>query len=621
MDTTSATHCPRCNRPVTAGLRECPSCGFDLIWDQAMVTTAAIDSGAFMTTANMPNLAVRAADLLTEVASGEYEILGELGRGGMAAVFLAREVALDRKVAIKLISPSFLDGTEAVERFKREARTAASLSHPGVIPIYGVRETDRALYFVMKYVHGRTLSSILRSAGPLPVTLVRAVLTSVANALDYAHRNGVVHRDIKPGNIMVDTEGHVMVTDFGIAKVEDSQGLTMTGRTIGTPAYMSPESCAGREVTGASDQYALGVVGYELLAGRNPFLADTSVGIMYAHVHENPQPIGELRPDCPPDMASAIMRMIEKNPATRFPTLKDAAQAIQGNAGLDEMAVVSLGALAASRGQTGDHPTPTPVPRRTPVTASTPTGMMRKKTTAWLLLATVVLLGSVVVGLLYLAGRQRPVLAAEADSVLTAARVSAVAARARARAAGVEVSQLAGAESVMSAAESMADSGQIAEATALFSTAATMWDSIPSIAIRASAPAVSRPSPRDREPEAVPPAAPAQSPSDSAAILSYYRELALGIQARQLGEVRRLLPNLDRFAEDAWRRMFEDDDVEKVEASFQVLNLTRAGDLVHARVQESLVVTKDGRPNPKTRNYFATLTLGPQGWRQIKEDK
>jgi serine/threonine-protein kinase len=213
MDTTSATECPRCNRPVTAGLRECPSCGFDLIWDQAMVTTAAVDSGAFMTTANIPNLGVRPADLLSEVASGECEILGELGRGGMAAVFLAREIALDRKVAIKLISPSFLDGAEAVERFKREARTAASLSHPGVIPIYGVRETDRALYFVMKYVHGRTLASILRSAGPLPVTLVRAVLTSVANALDYAHRNGVIHRDIKPGNIMVDTEGHVMVTE------------------------------------------------------------------------------------------------------------------------------------------------------------------------------------------------------------------------------------------------------------------------------------------------------------------------------------------------------------------------------------------------------------------------
>jgi serine/threonine protein kinase len=619
MDTTSNTECPRCKRPVTAGLRDCPACGFDLIWDQAMVTTAAIDSGAFMTTANMPSLGIRPADLLSEVASGEYEILGELGRGGMAAVFLAREIALDRKVAIKLISPSFLDGAEAVERFKREARTAASLSHPGVIPIYGVRETDRALYFVMKYVHGRTLASILRSAGPLPVTLVRAVLTSVANALDYAHRNGVIHRDIKPGNIMVDTEGHVMVTDFGIAKVVDSQGLTMTGRTIGTPAYMSPESCVGREVSGASDQYALGVVGYELLAGRNPFLADTSVGIMYAHVHESPQPIGELRPDCPPEMASAIMRMIDKNPAARFPTLKEAAQAIQGTAGLDEMAVVSLGALAASRGQSPDLLTPTPVPRRTPVTPTSATGMMRKKTTAWLLVATVVILGSAVLGLWYLVGLARPTAAAAADSTLTAARVAAVTARARATAAGVRASLLAGGDSVMSAAQVMADSGKNVEAAALFATAAAMWDSIPTGTARTPARVVIQPAADADQPEEAP--APAEPVSDSAAIVSYYGELALGIQSRQLGEVRRLLPNLDRFAEDAWRRTFEDDDVEKIEANFQILNLTRTEGQVHARIQESVVVTKNGRPNPKGRTFFATLTLGPQGWRQIREEK
>ena len=619
MDTTSATECPRCNRPVTAGLRECPACGFDLIWDQAMVTTATIDSGAFMTTASIPNLGTGPVELLTEVASGEYEILGELGRGGMAAVFLAREIALDRKVAIKLISPSFLDGAEAVERFKREARTAASLSHPGVIPIYGVRETDRALYFVMKYVHGRTLASILRSAGPLPVTLVRAVLASVANALDYAHRNGVIHRDIKPGNIMVDVEGHVMVTDFGIAKVVDSQGLTMTGRTIGTPAYMSPESCVGREVTGASDQYALGVVGYELLAGRNPFLADNSVGIMYAHVHESPQPIGELRPDCPPEMAAAIMRMIDKNVAVRFPTLKEAAQAIQGAAGLDEMAVVSLGALAASRGPSGDHPTPTPVPRRTPVTATPTAGMMHKRTTAWLLIATVVILGSVVTGLLYVARRQRPVTTAAADSALTTARASAFAARARGRAAGFAPALMAGGDSVMSAAEVMVDSGRTAEAAALFTAAAAIWDSIPQRTGRSQSTTAGPARVREPQPEAAPPAT--ESITDSAAIVHYYRELALGIQSRQLGEVRRLLPNLDRFAEDAWRRMFEDDDVTRIEANYQVLNLTRTDGQVHARIHENLVVIKNDRPNPKARTFFATLTLGPQGWRQIREEK
>lgn len=615
MDATF-TECPRCNRPVTPGLRECPACGFDLIWDQAMVTTAAVDSGSFMTTASLSPLAARPGDLLGEAASGEFEILGELGRGGMAAVFLAREIALDRKVAIKLISPSFLEGSEAVERFKREARTAASLSHPGVIPIYGVRESDRALFFVMKYIQGRTLASILRSTGPLPVTLVRAILTSVANALDYAHRNGVIHRDIKPGNIMVDIEGHVMVTDFGIAKVLDSQGLTLTGRTIGTPAYMSPESCAGREVTGASDQYALGVVGYELLAGRNPFLADSSVGIMYAHVHEAPQPIGELRPDCPPEMATAIMRMIDKDPSARFPTLKDASLAIQGSAGLDEMAVVSLGALAASRGQSSEPSTPSPSIRRTPVSAGTTTTRLRLRTTIWVLAGTLLVVASVVFGLSYLWGGGRNGGQVVSDSAVTTARVSAIAARARATAAGLDGALLAPGDSVMSAAQAMADSGKTAEASALFTTAALLWDSIPDEA--APTPPV------EREPPAASkrtPAATSTRPADdSAAVVGYYRELALGIQSRQLGEVRRLLPNLDRFAEDTWRRLFEDRDVARIEASYTVINVSRMSDLVHARVRESLIITEDGKASPRSRTFFATLTLGPQGWRQIREE-
>jgi hypothetical protein len=193
--------------------------------------------------------------------------------------------------------------------------------------------------------------------------------------------------------------------------------------------------------------------------------------------------------------------------------------------------------------------------------------------------------------------------------------VAAVASRARATAAGVAPALLAGGDSVVSAAELMADSGKHAEAAALFSTAAALWDSIP--VAEAPAPVVSAPQTitRQPEPEAAPP------PTDSSQIVSYYRELALGIQARQLGEVRRLLPNLARFAEDTWRRLFEDDGVERIEANFQVLNLTRSGDQVHARVQESVVVTKSGRSNPKNRTFFATLTLGPQGWRQIREEK
>ncbi|HLQ22983.1 MAG TPA: serine/threonine-protein kinase, partial [Gemmatimonadales bacterium] len=159
---------------------------------------------------------------------GDYDIAGELGRGGMATVYLAHDIALDRKVAIKVMSQVLSLG-DGVERFKREAKTAASLSHPNIIPIYAVRHSERLLYFVMKNVDGRSLDSIIRELGPLPIPMVQAILGQSASAFGYAHRRGVVHRDIKPGNILIDDEGWAVVTDFGIAKVSEAEQLTGTG--------------------------------------------------------------------------------------------------------------------------------------------------------------------------------------------------------------------------------------------------------------------------------------------------------------------------------------------------------------------------------------------------------
>ena len=180
-------------------------------------------------------------EALRQATLGEYEVLAELGRGGMATVYLAHDIALDRKIAIKVMSPVLLSGEGMAERFKREARTAGQLSHPHIIPIYAVRESGALLYFVMKFVEGRPLDSIIREIGPLPIPMVQTILQQVGSALGYAHRRGVIHRDIKPANIMIDADGWAVVTDFGIAKVSEPQGLTMTGATIGTPSYMSPE--------------------------------------------------------------------------------------------------------------------------------------------------------------------------------------------------------------------------------------------------------------------------------------------------------------------------------------------------------------------------------------------
>ena len=265
--------------------------------------------------------ALRAATL------GQYDVAGELGRGGMATVYLAHDIALDRKVAVKVMSQVLSLG-DGVERFKREAKTAASLSHPNIIPIYAVQHTERLLYFVMKYVDGRSLDSIIRELGPLPIPMIQAILGQAASAFGYAHRRGVVHRDIKPGNILIDDEGWAVITDFGIAKVAEAEQLTSTGLSVGTPTYMSPEQVGALPVTGASDQYSLGVVAYEMLTGKPPFTGGGMMAMMYAHVHQTPVPIENVRPDCPEGLRAAVMRMLAKDPAERWPSVEDVIAAI-----------------------------------------------------------------------------------------------------------------------------------------------------------------------------------------------------------------------------------------------------------------------------------------------------
>jgi serine/threonine protein kinase len=264
---------------------------------------------------------------LRRATLGTYDIHSELGRGGMATVYLAHEISLDRKVAIKVMSPAMLHGAGMVERFKREARTAAGLSHPNIIPIYAVHEIDGLLFCVIKLVEGTPLDTVMRELGQLPVPMVHGILAQVGGALGYAHRHGVVHRDIKPGNILIDDEGWAVVTDFGIAKVTESEGLTSTGMAIGTPTYMSPEQATADGVTGASDQYSLGVVAYEMLTGRPPFMGTSMMALMYSHFHDDPPSIRLFRPDVPDQLCDAVMRMLRKDPAARWPSMEEAVAA------------------------------------------------------------------------------------------------------------------------------------------------------------------------------------------------------------------------------------------------------------------------------------------------------
>src|ERR671914_284277 len=225
-------------------------------------------------------------EIIRAALAQDYDIIDELGRGGMAMVLRGRERELDREVAIKVLPMSNAADAEFVERFQNEARTAAKLEHPNIVPIYRVGRAGagRVIYFVMKYLRGGSLSGILRERGPLEPREVERLLREVGSALEYAGARGVVHRDIKPDNIMLDESGRFIVTDFGIAKSASAQRLTATGMSVGTPRYMSPEQARAKELDARSDIYSLGVVAYECLTGRVPFDAPEHFAIMLAHI-------------------------------------------------------------------------------------------------------------------------------------------------------------------------------------------------------------------------------------------------------------------------------------------------------------------------------------------------
>src|SRR2546422_241631 len=515
MDTAS---CARCGTSLGPGALFCPRCG-------TSIPVARGDAVKTIPIAQPADARGTMTDALRQATLGDYEILAELGRGGMATVYLAHDVALDRKVAIKVLAPALLAmGEGMVERFKREARTAAALSHPHIIPIYAVRESDRVLYFVMQYVQGRALDSIIRDVGPLPIPMVQTILAQVGDALGYAHRHGVIHRDIKSANIMIDEEGYAVVTDFGIAKVQEAQGLTVTGVTVGTPAYMSPEQCATCEITGASDQYSLGVVAYEMLIGRLPFQSVSSMSVMYAHFNERPVDITRLRPDCPPNLAAAVMQMLEKEPEDRWPTMDDVV-AVCGRPSLrhDDPIRSEMITLAKAGGQTQlvaalNVPTspialaksrrPAPVPRTR--TDSLPPAA---------------------------AARQE-------DSVLTSLRATALAAMRRAIGAGATAADLARGDTMLRGADSLAAAGRMSEAMMRMVTVTSLWNETERLARARAA--------RDTAPSAAAPAVADPRGAIESVIAAYGRAL----ESRDIGRVRLAYPGLTAAQQQGWEDLF-----------------------------------------------------------------
>jgi serine/threonine protein kinase len=285
----------------------------------------------------LPDPAVPSSDseLRTHVEralSPHYELDQEIGRGGMGVVYRAKDRRLKRTVAIKVLPPELAFRSEIKTRFLREAETAAQLNHPNIVDIYAVDEAEGIVFFVMAYITGDNLAKRVHDHGSLSVDETRRILRDVADALAYAHERGVIHRDIKPDNILIDAQsGRPMVTDFGIARAitEGDSRLTATGIAIGTPTYMSPEQAAGeRTIDGRSDLYSLGILGYQMLTGEPPFIANSTPAILVKHISERPIPVEQRRSDVPQDLSRVIMMLLEKEPANRFPSASSVVSAL-----------------------------------------------------------------------------------------------------------------------------------------------------------------------------------------------------------------------------------------------------------------------------------------------------
>jgi len=312
--TNGVVECFRCHTPIPESSKFCSTCGADVSGGDGPTSTSSVDL-------------VR--ERLQRIIEGEYRIERLLGKGGMGQVFLAHDLTLEREVAIKVLPPDVSQDDQVVRRFQQEAKTAAKLDHPNIIPIYRVESEGGLNYFVMKYISGTSLEDLLDKKEPLPVPEIQRILWEAACALGHAHHRGVVHRDVKPANIMFDHDGRVMLTDFGISKaLQAATGLTATGMIIGTPHYMAPEQGKGAAVDGRADQYSLGVVGYRMITAELPFSGDSVHTIIYKHIYEEPPLASTKRPGIPGALTVAISRALAKEPDQRFPTMEEFATAV-----------------------------------------------------------------------------------------------------------------------------------------------------------------------------------------------------------------------------------------------------------------------------------------------------
>lgn len=607
--------CPTCNTPLPYEALYCAVCGEASPLPRKSEPVAAPVPLPAAPTEGRIELAERPGDEAEsrqrlQLALGDgYEVRELLGRGGFGLVFTAFDKRLKRDLAIKVLRMELAMSSNFMDRFEREAMTAAQLRHPNIVPIYTIGEKDGLAYIVMPLIRGETLQALLERDGPQPMSETCRILSDAASALAAAHAVGLIHRDIKPDNIMLEgSERRVLLMDFGIAKMLSTSdaALTGTGVLIGTPLYMSPEQGSGdKDTDQRSDIYSFGVVAYHMITGKPPFAGTSGADLIRQHVLTPATDVRMFRPTVPPALAAAVMRCLQKDRTKRWQTAGELRAALESASVQRESGMVGASLFRFQRNVTRlAKPLMIAMGLSAPVVAVL---LLRSKEE--IPPAPVVTPPAVVA--------TDPV-----DSLLMAAQGAAAYARQRAVSSGATQRQLASGDSVRRMADSLAGLDRKAEAAVLLTTAASLWEKSErprgGLATPTPQPGTGTSRPAEHPAASVAQSQPARS--DSATVTEYYSELAGAIESRQLGEVKRLLPNLTPNEERNWRSLFDDRAVDSIDARFSVLNVTRRESTTYARVQYNQNVVKRGRGQARARTIMATLTLGPQGWRQIREE-